>query len=239
VSLGQSLPFIIAGVVTIIAVVITAAYLPETNAHIGQVKHDKLFDFKKIWHTLFDPNVGATFLISLLFFLAFSCAIIYGFQPFTLNVLKITQSQNALLFTVFGAMGLITQTFFVGRFSKIFGMKKTFELSILFVALAFVVMYNSSSIAVFVTAMIGLALFNSVVQTLIPTILSQETDIKAQGAMMGLNASYQSIGMVAGPIMGGAVATISTPLPFALGSILIFICFFLSFRVLRPKAANA
>ncbi|MDP3963756.1 MAG: MFS transporter [bacterium] len=235
VGLHQSLPFIIAGVITVIAAVITAAYLPETNPHIGQVKHDRLFDFKKMWTMLYDPNVGATFLISLFFILAFSCAIIYGFQPFTLNVLKLTQSQNALLFTLFGIIGLITQTFLVGRITKTFGMKRAFESSIFFVAISFIVMYFSHSVGVFVAAMVFLALFNNVVQTLIPTILSREADARAQGAMMGLNASYQSIGMVVGPIVGGAVATVSTPLPFALGSVLIFICFFLSPRVLRPK----
>src|SRR5258708_21886700 len=88
VGFGQGVPFIIAGIVTIIAVILTWLYLPETNTHMGEVEKGKLFDFPMLWHTLFEPNLGATFLISLVFFLAFSCAIIYGFQPFTLNILK-------------------------------------------------------------------------------------------------------------------------------------------------------
>jgi predicted MFS family arabinose efflux permease len=88
------LPFLIAGGVTVVAAILTWLYLPETNAHMGEVRHGKLFDFSKMWHTLFDPNVGVTFLISFVFFLAFSCAIIYGFQPFTMNTLRVTASQN-------------------------------------------------------------------------------------------------------------------------------------------------
>jgi len=234
IGFGRSVPFIIAGVITLIATAMTALYLPETNKHMGEVKHGKLFDLSRLWHTLFDPNVGVTFLISLLFFLAFSCAIIYGFQPFTMKVLQISQSQNALLFTLFGFIGLIAQTFLVSRISKKFGMKKAFSSGILFTAIAFLIMFLSHSLIVFAVAAVILALFNSVVQTLLPTILSQEADAKSQGSVMGLNASYQSIGMIFGPILGGTVATIAIPFPFLVGAALILFCFVLSFQVMRP-----
>lgn len=233
VSSGQFLPFIIAGGITLLAAILTFLYLPETNQHMGEVKHGKLFDFKKLWHTLFDPNVGVTFLISLLFFLAFSCALIYGFQPFTMNVLHMSDSQNALLFTLFGIIGLISQTFLVGRASKKFGMKKAFNIGMIFTAVGFLIMFLSRHTIPFITGLIILSLFNSIVQTLIPTILSQEADAKSQGTIMGLNTSYQSLGMIVGPIAGGAIATFAIPLPFLLGSVLIAACFFLSLRVMR------
>jgi len=225
---------LIAGTITVIAVILTAMYLPETNQHMGEVKRGKLFDFPKMWHTLFDANIGATFIISLVYFLAFSCAIIYGFQPFTLNILKVSQVENAILFTIFGTIGLISQTFLVQRISKAFGMKKAFSTATICIAIAFVIMFFARSLYVFIPAMIILSLVNSIVQTLIPTILSQETDPKSQGSIMGLNASYQSIGMIIGPILGGLVATIAVPLPFLVGSFLVILCFFLSFRILRP-----
>lgn len=232
--LGENIPFIIAGVITIVAAVLTYLYLPETNQHMGEVKKGKLFDFPKMWHTLFEPNVGPTFLISLLFFLAFSCSIIYGFQPFTMNVLKMTATENALIFTMFGTLGFLTQTFIVGRFSKKFGLKKAFSIGIVLTALALLSMYFSQSLWVFVAASGLLAIFNSIVQTLIPTILSQEADAKSQGTIMGLNASYQSIGMIFGPILGGAIAAYSVPLPFLVGAVLIGSCYFLAKKVLRP-----
>ena len=234
VGFGQGVPFIIAGVITLVAMLLTFFYLPETNKHMGEVKHKKLFDFGRLWHTLFDPNVGVTFTISLIFFLAFSCAIIYGFQPFTLEVLKITPSQNAILFTMFGIIGLISQSLLVGQISKRFGVKKAFSAGMLFTAFSFILMFFSRQIVPFVAASILLGLSNSLTQTLIPAILSQETDAKSQGSIMGLNASYQSIGMMIGPILGGVIATIAIPGPFLVGSVLVFVCFFLSFRVLRP-----
>lgn len=231
---GEAVPFVIAGIITVIATLLAAFYLPETNTHTGEVKEGKLFDLPKLWHTLFDPNVGVTFIITLIFFLAFACAILYGFQPFTMNVLKVTESQNAWLFTLFGIVGFITQTFLVEFVSKKLGLKRSFSVGIFFTALSFFMMFLSRSIPFFVVASIVLAVANSIAQTLIPTILSQEADAKSQGSIMGLNASYQSIGMIFGPILGGAIATISVQLPFLMGAILILSCFGLSFYVMRP-----
>jgi MFS family permease len=231
---GEAVPFIIAAVVTIIAVILTALYLPETNKHMGEVKEGKLFDFKLLGKSLFEPNIGPTFMISLIFYLAFACAIIYGFQPFTSEVLDLSTSQNALLFTMFGTVGLITQTFLVERINKFFGMKKSFSIGILFTAVAFMIMFFSKTLPLFIVGSIILALFNSIVQTLIPTILSREVDAKSQGTMMGLSASYQSMGMIFGPLLGGLVAMLSIPWTFFTGSILVLVCYFLSFRVLRP-----
>jgi len=232
-GLGAGMPFVIAGMITVVAVILTALYLPETNKHMGEVRKGKLFNFPLLWKTLFDENVGPTFIVSLVFFLAFACAIIYGFQPFTLKVLKITAQQNAILFTMFGIVGLISQTFLVQRFSKLLGLKKAFTTAILFTSIAFLGMFFSRSIAVFVVFSIILGTFNNIVQTLIPTILSQEADAKSQGSIMGLNASYQSVGMIFGPIVGGIIATIAIPLPFLVGSVLIFLCFLLSFFVMH------
>ncbi len=234
VGFGQTVPFIIAGIITTIAALLAFLYLPETNKHMNEVRHGKLFDLPKLWHTLFDPNVGATFMITLIFMLAFSCAIIYGFQPFTMNILKVTQSQNAMLFTMFGVVGLITQTFLVARVSKKFGIKRAFSSSLIFISISFMIMYFSRTLPAFILASLILAFSNSIAQTLISTILSQEADAKSQGSIMGLNASYQSLGMISGPIIGGAVATIAIPLPFLLGSFFIIICFLLSLRILRP-----
>lgn len=234
VGFGAGVPFIIAGVVTVIAVVLTALYLPETNQHMGEVEKGKLFDLPKLWHTLFEPNVGVTFLISLIFFLAFSCAIIYGFQPFTIKILKITSQENALLFTMFGVVGLLAQTFLVAWFTKLLGMKHAFITSIAATAVSFVLMFFSHALPLFVLASIILSVCNSVSQTLLPTILSQEADQKSQGSIMGLNASYQSIGMIIGPIVGGFIATISIPLTFLAGAALVVVCWILSFQVMKP-----
>lgn len=234
VGIWQPLPFLIAAAITIVAILLTVIYLPETNQHMGQAKEEKLFDFPRLARMLFDAQVGAISMITLLFYLAFACAILYGFQPYTMNVLHISEAQNSLLFTLFGAVGLVAQNFFVARFSKALGTEKSFAASIVFTAVAFLLMGFSPNLPIFIVASVILAMFNSVVQTLIPAILSQEAPPQEQGSIMGLNASYQSLGMIFGPLLGGALATIGIPMPFVVGAAIIVICFFVSLKLLSP-----
>jgi MFS family permease len=234
VKYSPALPFIIAGVISAIAAVVTYIFLEETNKHIGEVEHKKLFDFAKLWHALIDPNVGTTLLITLVYFLAFACAIIYGFQPFAKNVLHTTDTQLSILFVVFGLVGLVTQIFLVGRVTKYFGIKKAFSWSIFIVGISMLMMFASRSLLLFIAASMVLGIANSLVQPLTNTILSQETDEKSQGSIMGINASYMSIGQIFGPIIGGAIATIYIPGIFIVGFLLIMVCLYLSTKVLRP-----
>lgn len=233
VGVSPSLPFIIAGVISLIAVIITAVYLPETNQHIGEVKKGKLFDFAKLYHALFDPNVGITLIITLIYYLGFF-SFIYAFQPYLINVLHFSANQVSLLYTMFGVIGLVTQLALVERLSQQFGIKKTFSYAILAVAIGFLCMILFRSVHMFVAAMIIVGIPNAIVGPLINTILSRETDSKSQGTMLGLNASYMSIGQIFGPIAGGALASLSIIYPFILSAVLIFISFLLSFWTLRP-----
>jgi len=234
VGFSPSLPFIIAGIITLIAAVITAIYLPETNKHIGQVKKGKLFDFAKLWQALFDPNVGITLLITFVYFLAFACSLIYGFQPFSKRILHLSDVQISLLFMIFGVIGLVMQVFFVPRITKLLGLKKAYSLSILVVAITFFIMFFERSLLLFIVTLVLLGGANSLVQPLTQTILSQETDEKSQGTIMGLNVSYMSLGQIFGPIIGGIIATVSIPSIFLVGVAFTMICFYLSFKVLRP-----
>lgn len=233
-GISLAVPFIIAAVISAIAVFITAFFLPETNKHMREVRSGKLFDFAKMFHSLRDPNLGSTFIISLLFYFAFACAIIYGFQPFTRKVLQLSDQNVAYLFMLFGIIGFLAQVFLVARFSKYLGTRRAFIIGIIATAVSFILMYFSSTLPLFIIASVILALSNSSVQTLLPTILSLEADAKSQGTIMGLNASYQSVGMIFGPIVGGTVATMALPNPFLAGAVVTLICFYLSFGVLRP-----
>lgn len=235
VGFGAGVPFVIAGVITVIAIILTALFLPETNRHMGEVEKGKIIDIPRLWHFLFDEHVGITFLLTLVYFLAFSCAMIYGFQPYTLKVLHISVSENAVLFTLFGAVGLFMQTFLVGRIAKAYGMKRPMNISFLFIALAFFIVFAFHSFWAFIITILLIALFNSIIQTLIPTILSDEADAKSQGSIMGLNTSYQSIGMIVGPFLGGLAATVTISMPFLVGSLLILVGFYLSLKIFKTS----
>ncbi len=237
VGISAALPFIIAGVVSIFAVIITALFLPETNRHMGQVRQGKIFDFGRLYRILFDPNVGATLLITLFYFLALSL-FIYAFQPYSVKVLKLSPVQISMLFTLFGVIGLVMQSLFVQRISSWLGIKRAFSGAFLIASFSLLLAFMSHSLFLFTISLALFAVANALVQPLTNTILSQETDAKSQGSIMGINASYMSIGQIVGPIIGGVVATIAIAYPFLAGAAVILLCFGLSFQVLRPQVAQ-
>lgn len=231
-GISASMPFIVAGVVSTLAVLITWIYLPETNKHIGEVKHGKLFDFPKLFHTLFDENVGKTFLITLIYSLAFS-SYVTTFQPFAQNVLSVGAQYNAIVFTLIGVVGIIAQGLFIPYVTKRFGEQKALTGFLLFAAIFFAFMILTRSIILFTILVLIHALFNQGVFPLVQTVLSKETDAKSQGTMQGLNSSYQSIGQIIGPIFGGAIASRYVGLTFLVPVFFSSICIYLAFSIMR------
>lgn len=230
VGIFPALPFLIAAAVSVIAVIMTAIFLPETNQHMGEVKNGKLFDFPKLFHALTNKTVGSTLLLTLLFFSAFSMYI-YGFQSASVKVFHLSPNQIALLFTIFGVLGLFSQLILLGQTSKRIGVKKTFIGALIWIAIVFIVLYLSKNVMAFVIANIALGLVNNFIQPLSQTILSREASDTEQGEMQGLNSSYMSLGQIIGPILAGSLAMFSVTFPFIGASILTFLCVYLAFRI--------
>lgn len=232
VGFGASIPFIIAGVITLIAVILTWVFLPETNKHLGEVKHGKLFDFPKLIHAATDPNIGATLLIMLVYSFSFGM-LIYAFQPYSVKALHLSANQISALFTVFGVVGLVTQILLLPRIAKLLGEKNTFKFSLILMALSFLGIFLTTNLILFILFSILFGFSNSFVQPLIQTILSKETDEKSQGSIMGISAAYMSIGTIIGPIAGGAIATIGIAYPYFAGAIASLVCLFLTTKILK------
>jgi MFS family permease len=231
---GAGVPFIIAAVVSLIAVILTWAYLPETNKHMGEVKKGPFIDLVHLIKAVTDENVGLTLLVTFLYFMAFSL-FIYAYQPVSVKVLHLSTQLISLNFTLFGVVGLIAQGFLIPKISKRVGERTLLMLSLFVLIFAFFGFYFVSSYFLLLIVSLVLGLANSFVQPMLQTILSKETDEKSQGSIFGLSASYMSIGQIVGPILGGIVATHSIPMPFLVGSGIILVCFFLSILIHRPR----
>jgi len=233
IQFGTQVPFILAGIISLVAAVCTAIFLPETNKHMGEVKEGKLFDFGKLFGALSDKMVGLTLIISLIYSIAFSM-FIYAFQPFSVKILHLTPTQIAIIFSCIGVVGVLSQVFLLHRVTKWLGVKKTFSWALLLVACSFTTIYFLHQYIPFIIAIAFMGLANSPTGPLIQTILSQETDARSQGSIQGLNTSYISIGQIVGPILGGLFAMQGIPLPFLAAAVLTLVCWVASFKILQP-----
>jgi len=218
VNFGMATPFWVAALVTMIAVVVTAIFLPETNMHRKEVEKKPFFDLRHLWRAFLDKNTGEMLLVSLLCSFAFALYI-YAYQPFSVQKLGLSVSQIASMFTLSGVIGLLSQGLLLPRAVKKWNEKQMLTTSMVFVIGALVTMFFVKSVWPWILAVVVMSLANVFVGPMIQAIISKEADALSQGSMLGINASYISLGMIFGPVVGGFVATWSLPAPFLLAGI--------------------
>lgn len=234
VGISLKLPFIIAAILSAIAVIMAIILLDETNTKMAEIKNKKLFDWRKLFSSIFEKNIGLTLLIT--FFWAFAFGMfIYAFQPFSTKVLLLKPQHISLIFVLFGVIGFLSQIFLVGRLTKILGVLKAFNLALITLTISFILLFFTKNLYWLIFASIIMALSNSTVQTLTQTVLSEETPLERQGEIMGVNASYMSIGQIIGPMVAGALTLIAINYPFLMGGFFIFIAYIISTKIVLPK----
>lgn len=235
---GENVPFIIAGVVALAAAAATALMLPETNKHIGLVKHEKIFDFSHLVRALFDRNIGTTLLVSFIYATAFGL-VMYAYQPLAVKVLGMTPTQISMNFTLIGIVGFVSQLFIIPRIVKKFGETGTLRNALLLEAAVLAGFFLTKSFLVMMIVTVFHALANGFINPLIGALLSREVDEHSQGTIQGVNASYMSIGLILGPVIAGAIATLSIPMPFLVGSFGLVGCVILATQIDRRMRARA
>ena len=229
---GMGTPFLVAGIVSVLAVVATMVFLDETNTHEKAAAKGKLFDFKRFVFSVFDKNVGIIFFLGMAFSFAHSMYT-YAFQPFATHVFGMSVAQISYIFMGIGVVGLIAQAGFVGRAVKVFGESRALSIAFFLEGILFMLLFFAQSLWIFIGMVIVLSFISSFVGPISQTILSKETDAVSQGSVMGLFSSYTSIGTIFGPIAGGMITSISPRLPFLAIACMVFFCFILSVAKIR------
>jgi MFS transporter, DHA1 family, multidrug resistance protein len=158
---------------------------------------------------------------------------IYAYQPFAVEKLGMSVQQIAQMFTLFGIIGLVTQGFILPKVSRKWKEKQMLIWSLGLVVASFVAMYFVTTITVWVIVASIMSLANVFVAPMIQSILSKEADVVSQGSILGLNASYASLGMIFGPIVGGFISTWSLPGPFLLGGVTTAIGLLVTLQILK------
>lgn len=226
------MPFIIAGIVALISVLLTLVVLKETNKHIGEVKSKNAFNFKALISDIKDKNITSLLLILFLYTTGFNL-FIYAFQPFAIRILEIDVVHISWIFTGIGIVGIITQGFIFPQISKRFNLRKVYVYSLLLLSLTFFVLIFSNNYLFFVVVLLLMALFNSFVGPLSQTFLSKTADSKSQGSIQGIGSTFSSLGQIVGPIIGGIISAYALKYSFVVASFLILICVYFAVKLLH------
>lgn len=232
VGISPSMPFIIAGIVSLISVLLTLVVLKETNTHTGEIRSKNAFNFQALVKDVKDKNITSLLLILFLYTTGFNL-FIYAFQPFAIRILEIDVVHISWIFTGIGVVGIIAQGFIFPQISKRFNLRKVYVYSLLLLSLTFFVLMFSNNYLFFVVVLLLMALFNSFVGPLSQTFLSKTADSKSQGSIQGVGSTFTSLGQIVGPVLGGAISSFALKYSFAASSFLILVCVYLSVKLLR------
>ncbi|MGA9139226.1 MAG: MFS transporter [Methanocella sp.] len=141
-----------------------------------------------------------------------------------------------IIFTAMGLIAVVSQLA-VGRMMQKYGEEKTiiFGFGVLCAGMALVIITVDLASLVLVTCLIALG--GNLLNPAINTLVSKRSPQDQQGATMGLLGSFNSIGRVLGPSMGGFAYVVSILLPY-LGSAVIALASMAMVRFWAPAGAG-
>ncbi|MBF2009005.1 MAG: MFS transporter [Chlorogloeopsis fritschii C42_A2020_084] len=211
-SLGMS--FFAGAIIAFLAVVLTWLLLPETLPQRQKLQLSwQMFGFSKIFQSALHPKLGKAFVLT--FFSGFTFTIFtFAFQPFFLNILNQDAQTLAIIFTLIGVVGVLTQIFAVEALTKQFNLANILAVAIAGRAAVFLLIPVFPVLPAFVILACLLGITNSFPIPLIGAILSLNSSDREQGEVQGINASYLSISNAIGPAVAGLLVSISYSAPF-------------------------
>ncbi|AFY93988.1 arabinose efflux permease family protein [Chamaesiphon minutus PCC 6605] len=231
-SLGTA--FLVSSGIAAFALILTILFLPETLPERTN-NNTNIFDLglRDLIRGLTFPRIGILFIINLCVGTTFTL-FTFAFQPYYLKVLHQDNRSLTLLFFAIGVVGVVVQLQGVKILTRYISFVKILFLGLFFRSLSFVLMPIVPDIYFFLAISTIFAIFNSVVQPMISTLISLNTTPEEQGKMSGLNASYLSAANGIGPVIAGLMVDQNNPTtygyPLYLAGIFTFIVLFFAVR---------
>jgi multidrug resistance protein len=237
---GLSLPFFVAGAVALLNLPFAFAYLPETlkPGSEGSSTARPGLSLDLLHH----PQLPL-FLLALT--ISFTMAMFEStFALFSADRVGLTARDMGVMFAVLGLLGVGLQGGGLGRLARRFGEVGMVTTAMLVSAVGFLCMVRAHSIpALWVTTAL-FSLGSSMMRPLISTLVTRSS-LEGKGAVVGLQQSFDSLGRILGPVVGGTVYELSSSYPYLLGAVVLLGVLALirprleRFRTLEPAVARA
>ncbi len=219
-KISLRLPFIVAGVSSLITIVLVLFLLKES---LPREMRERIRDERPSrFEGLRGPN---SFLFLLQFFISFSLAGLEAtFAYFGAARAGLGSTEIGYIFMIMGLASAFVQGGLMGPLAKRFGEGAIIQGGVIISALGFGLILLTES---FLTAAIFLSIFglgNGVIRPALTALLTKSAG-KHHGNVTGLLSSFDSLGRIVGPPVGGALFEISIGLPYLSGIVLSFVAF--------------
>ncbi|MCQ6273790.1 MFS transporter [Bacillus sp. V3B] len=221
-KISLSMPFYISGVTSLLTFLLVWFLLKEslTKENKGQQNKEKT----SLWHEL-KGTQSVLFFLQLFISLSLS-GLEATFAYFAAQRAGLGTVELGYIFMIMGLAAAVVQGGLVGKMTKKFGEGFVIQIGIAVSALGFglILLVNN-----FTTAAIYLTIFgigNGVIRPSVSALLTKRSTT-GHGSTTGLLSSFDSLGRIIGPPLGGWLFSITIGLPYISGIVLSIIAFVL------------
>ena len=227
---SMSMPFYLAGFSSLITLILVFFLLKETL----QKKTEMVSSAEKpsLWQSFRGPS-SVLFILQLFISLSLS-GLEATFAYFAAKKAGLNATDLGYIFMIMGFAGAMVQGGLMGKLTKKYGEGKVIQGGIIVSAIGFGLILLVDS---FTTAAIFLTIFgigNGVIRPSVSSLLTKTTTA-GHGSSTGLLSSFDSLGRIIGPPLGGWLFSLSIGLPYISGVIISVLAFVL-YQIYRSKA---
>jgi len=229
-----SIPFFIAGGMSVLALILTALFLPESlpSQVRQQDSESKALNLRLWWRSLFSP-MGSLLVIT--FIMTSGLMIFYGiFGLYALERYAYGTEEVGIVFMAAGLVSALAQGLLAGPLTKRWGDSLVIKAGMLATAIGFGLMLLANT---FATVLLTIGFFVLGTALLAPAVMSLTSRCATlqQGIAMGLSNSSMSLGRIVGPLAAGVAFDANPNLPYLGGAAIMLFGFVLSL-VLIPAS---
>ncbi|MDI6897882.1 MFS transporter [Methanocella conradii] len=214
---GLNVPFFAAAAIAMATFVFGAMFLPESKKSgwpTARAKKTPLISSLKT------PLGGLFFMM---FFVSFAMACIdgtlsyYVMDKFGLSeaasrmpvlgasVMLTGPNVTGITFTLMGAISVVCQGILIGRVVQRIGEEKTIMAGLAMIAVGMALLVGVFDLATLLLCNCLISIGMGFVSPCVNTLVSKRTDAERQGSTMGVLGSFNSLGRILGPTVGGLV----------------------------------
>jgi DHA1 family multidrug resistance protein-like MFS transporter len=226
---GDSLatPFFIAAGLSLVSLLLIVLLLPESLPQEARRQRGgvRLVNPRELWRALFGPLGILLVMAFLVSFGAINFQAIFGL--YAKEKFDYGPEQVGVILTIVAVVGAVIQGTLTGPLTRRWGEAALIKVCLLTNALGFLVLLtaNSYPTVLFTTG------FYTLSHTLLRPAVQALTSRRApagQGAAMGLNASFISLGQIAGPLWAGFAFDRNVSYPYLSGAAIMVVGFLIS-----------
>jgi DHA1 family multidrug resistance protein-like MFS transporter len=257
-AIDPSLPFFFAAALAFGISALAFLMLPESRSKEAQLRARALaqesWDPGRIWRDLFDLNwrwllgpisqalsgpIG--FILILAFLASFASANLEGtFALFTESSLGFGAAEMGTLFAIMGVVMALTQAFMVGPFINRWGEERMIQIGLISSAIGFVLILFAFNMFTMALVLGVMGVGNAAMRPAINSLASKLVPADEQGSAMGIVSSYNSLGRIFGPVVGGMLFDfLGFRSPYLFGALLFLLIYLLSVVLFRRRAQGA